>query len=40
MLCLKIAEYVANRVDPDEMLHSVASHLDLHCLPRPICQNT
>ena len=27
MLCLKIAEWVANSVDPDEMPHSVASHL-------------
>ena len=40
MLCLKVAGYVANRVDPDEMPCSAASHLDLHCLLRLICQNT
>ena len=37
MLCLKIAGTVANRVDPNEMPHSVASHLGLHCLLRPVC---
>ena len=40
MLCLKIAGLVANCVDPGEMLHSVASHLGLHCLLRPGCPNT
>ena len=25
---------------PDEMLHSAASHLGLHCLLRPVCLNT
>ena len=39
-LCLKIAGWVANSVDPDEMLHSAASHLGLHCLLRPLCPNT
>ena len=29
-----------NSTDPDEMPHSVASHLDLHCLLRPVCPNT
>ena len=28
---------MANRVDPDQMLHSVASDLGLHCLLRPGC---
>ena len=40
MLCLKIAGWVANSVDPDETPHHVASHLGLHCLLRPVCQNT
>ena len=40
MLCLKIAGLVPNIVDPDVMPHSVASHLGLHCLLRPICLNT
>ena len=39
MLCLKIAGRVANSVDPDEMPHSAASHLGLHCLLRPFCPN-
>ena len=34
-LSLMIAFVLANNVDPDEMLHYVAFHLDLHC-----CQNT
>ena len=25
---------LANRVDPDEMPHYAAFHLDLHCLPK------
>ena len=40
LLCLKIAGWVANRVDPDEMLYAVASHLGLHCLYMPVCPNT
>ena len=40
MLCLKIAGWVANSVDPDETLRSVASHLGLYCLLRPVCPNT
>ena len=28
---------MANSVDPDEMPHSAASHLGLHCLLRPVC---
>ena len=39
-LCLKIAGWVANSVDPDEMPHSAASHQGLHCLLRPVCPNT
>ena len=31
---------MANSVDPDQMLHSAASYLDLHCLQWPICLNT
>ena len=34
MLCLKIAGWVANSVDPDEM-----SHLGIHCLLRPVYPN-
>ena len=40
MLCLKIAVWVANIVDPDETPRSAASHLGLHCLLRPVCLNT
>ena len=40
MLCLKIAGWVANSVDPDEMLRSAGSHLGLNCLLRPVCPNT
>ena len=39
MLSLKIAGWVANSIDPDENPHSAASHLDLHCLLRPVCPN-
>ena len=31
---------MANSVDPDQMPHSVASDLGLHCLQKPICSNT
>ena len=31
---------MANNVDSDQMLHSAASDLGLHCLRRPICPNT
>ena len=30
--CLKIIFTLTNSVDPDEMLHYEAFHLDLHCL--------
>ena len=40
MLCLKIAGWVANSVDPDETPHSAESHLGLNCLLRPVCPNT
>ena len=40
MLCLKIAGWQANNVDPDETPHSAASHLGLHCLLRPVYPNT
>ena len=36
----KIAGGVANGVDPDRMLHSLASDLGLYCLLRPVCPNT
>ena len=39
MLCLKIAGWVANSLDPDETPHSAASHLGLYCLLRPVCPN-
>ena len=28
---------MANRADPDEMLHAAASHLGLHCLLVSLC---
>ena len=31
---------MANSVDPDQMPHSAASVLGLHCLLRPVCPNT
>ena len=40
MLCLKIAGWVANSVDPDETPRSAASHLGLYCLLRSVCPNT
>ena len=40
MLCLKIAGWVANSVDPDETPQNAASHLGLNCLLRPVCPNT
>ena len=33
-LSLKIVFILANSVDPDEMPHTVAFHLGLHCLPK------
>ena len=33
---LNIAGYVANSVDPDQMLHSAASDQGLYCLLMPI----
>ena len=39
LMCLKYC-CMANSVDPDQMPHSVASHLGLHCLQRPICPHT
>ena len=33
-LFLKIDLVLANSTDPDEMHHSVAFHLDLHCLQK------
>ena len=39
MLCLKIAGWMANSVDPDEMPRSAASHLGLYFLLRPVCPN-
>ena len=40
MLCLKVAGWVANSEDPEEMPHSVASNMVLHCLFRPVHLNT
>ena len=31
---------MANSVDPDQMPHSVAADLGLHCFQRSICPNT
>ena len=40
-LCLKYCCVCkANSVDPDQMPHSVASDLGLHCLQKPICPST
>ena len=39
-MCLKTAGLVTNRVDPDQMPHSVASDLGLHCLFMHVCLNT
>ena len=36
----KIAGPVANSVAPDQMPHSVASDLGLHCLLRPVFPTT
>ena len=35
-MCIK-KKTVINRVGPDQMPHSAASDLDLHCLFRPVC---
>ena len=40
LMYLKAARRVANNADPDQMPHSVASDLGLHCLLRPVCPNT
>ena len=40
MLCLKIAGWVANIVDPDGTPRNAASHLGLHCLHKPDSPNT
>ena len=34
--CISVPEdcFYLNSVDPDEMLHTVAGHLILHCLPK------
>ena len=39
MLCLKLLDEWQT-AELDEMLHSVASHLGLHCLLRPVGLNT
>ena len=40
LVCLKIAGWVANSIEPDEMLCSAASNLGLHVLLRPVCLKT
>ena len=40
LMCLKIAGWVANSVDPAQNLYSVAPDLGPHCLLRPVCSNT
>ena len=39
-MCIKIGEWVENSEDPDKMLHSAASDLDLHSLLRSVFLNT
>ena len=39
-MCLDMAICIANSVDPDQMPHSVASDLGLHCLQKPTYPNT
>ena len=34
ILSLNNVFILANSADPDKMLHDVAFHLDLHCLPK------
>ena len=38
-MCQKTAVWVANSVDPDQMLHSAAPDLSLEFLLRPNCLN-
>ena len=40
MELLNIALCIANSADPDQMLHSAATDLGLHCLQRPVYPNT
>ena len=40
LMSVKITGWLTNNADPDQMLHSVASDLGLHCLLRPVYQNT
>ena len=40
LIHLKTAGWVANSVGTDQMLHSAASDLYLHCLLRYVCPNT
>ena len=32
----KLKDSMSNSIDPDEMAHNEPSHLDLHCLQKPI----
>ena len=40
LMCVKLGEWVANSVDPDQMLNFAASDLVLHCLFLSIRPNT
>ena len=40
LICLKIGGCVADRVNPDQMLHSAATDLGLHSLLKPVYPNT
>ena len=40
LTCLSMLVCMENSVDPDQMPHSEASDLGLHCLQRTICPNT
>ena len=37
---IEIPKLNANSVDPDKMLHSMASDLGLHCLPMSLLRDT
>ena len=40
MLYLKLAGWVGNSIEPDEMPYFAAFYLGLHCLLRPVSPNT
>ena len=40
LFIIEIPVLNANSIDPDQMLHSAASDLDLHCLPASLLWDT